>query len=53
MAMLADRIELVIGVDTHKHTHTAGGRPGGQRRGGRPGDRAGNPGRLPAAAAAR
>ncbi len=23
MAMLADTIELVIGVDTHKHTHTA------------------------------
>jgi hypothetical protein len=22
MAMLADTIELVIGVDTHKHTHT-------------------------------
>jgi transposase len=24
MAMLADTVELVIGVDTHKHTHTAG-----------------------------
>ena len=23
MAMLADLVELVIGVDTHKHTHTA------------------------------
>jgi transposase len=23
MAMLADTVELVIGVDTHKHTHTA------------------------------
>ena len=23
MAMLADSVELVIGVDTHKHTHTA------------------------------
>ena len=23
MAMLADIVELVIGVDTHKHTHTA------------------------------
>jgi hypothetical protein len=23
MAMLADAVEVVIGVDTHKHTHTA------------------------------
>ena len=23
MAMLADSVEVVIGVDTHKHTHTA------------------------------
>jgi transposase len=23
MAMLAEDVELVIGVDTHKHTHTA------------------------------
>jgi hypothetical protein len=23
MAVLADLVELVIGVDTHKHTHTA------------------------------
>jgi hypothetical protein len=23
MAMLADLVELVIGVDTHKHAHTA------------------------------
>ena len=23
MAMLADLIDVVIGVDTHKHTHTA------------------------------
>jgi transposase len=23
MAMLAEGVELVIGVDTHKHTHTA------------------------------
>ena len=23
MAMLADTVELVIGVDTHKQTHTA------------------------------
>ena len=23
MAMLADTVELIIGVDTHKHTHTA------------------------------
>ena len=23
MAMLAEVVELVIGVDTHKHTHTA------------------------------
>jgi transposase len=23
MHMLADLVELVIGVDTHKHTHTA------------------------------
>ena len=23
MAMLADLVEVVIGVDTHKHTHTA------------------------------
>jgi transposase len=23
MRMLADLVELVIGVDTHKHTHTA------------------------------
>jgi transposase len=23
MAILADLVELVIGVDTHKHTHTA------------------------------
>ena len=23
MAVLADTVELVIGVDTHKHTHTA------------------------------
>jgi transposase len=23
MYMLADLVELVIGVDTHKHTHTA------------------------------
>jgi transposase len=23
MPMLADLVELVIGVDTHKHTHTA------------------------------
>ena len=22
MAMLADSVEVVIGVDTHKHTHT-------------------------------
>ena len=23
MTMLADRVDAVIGVDTHKHTHTA------------------------------
>ena len=23
MSMLADQVEVVIGVDTHKHTHTA------------------------------
>jgi transposase len=23
MAMLADSVEVVIGIDTHKHTHTA------------------------------
>ena len=53
MHMLADLVELVIGVDTHKDTHTAAVVDRGHRRGARPGDRAGHPGRLPAAAPTR
>ena len=38
MTMLADRVDVVIGVDTHKHTHTATVVTVGDGRGARNGD---------------
>jgi transposase len=49
MHILAELVEVVIGVDTHKHPYRRG-RGGRHRRRDRPGDRAGHPGRLSAAA---
>ena len=49
MAMLADSVEVVIGVDTHKHTHTAAVVAAATGQTMDDHDRGRHPGRLPAA----